>query len=316
MKKWIFSLLLITSIAMAGTYTRQAEDNIVDGLKINAADLNNEFDAIQSAVNAIDTTNVTDGSLTSDDYAATSTAVITNRKLGCETQRAGTSSVNVLKPCELSIDGVRSILTADTSVSLITDLDTGAMATSTFYYIYGSDNSGGISFEFSTTEPDYDDARKSGTDTKKYIAAVRTMDDDLDIIDYQQIGERFIWNVDDVSESAGAEADLQLNFVTTVNATSSSSFVTPTFIDAALLQYEAFASSFSAQCNFVFPLNTHLHQFQAIVVATGSNGHIGYIPFPVEAVSGEVTMNIKDVSNCESGRVTFRGWIDPPHFHR
>jgi len=321
MKKWIFSLLLITSIAMAGTYTRQAEDNIVDGLRIDAADINNELDAIQSAVNAIDTTNVTDGSLTTDDYAATRSAVVLDKKYGCELQRSATDSVQVLRPCELVISGSRSLLTATQTVSLATDLDTGSGAAGTYYYVYGADNSGDITFEFSTTAPQYVNSKKTGDTSKKYIGVVRTLDSSVDIMDFKQYGNKFMWELT-YTEGQDALTNLQLNRNAT-DASSDSSFVTPLSAQAYILQYEAFVNAFPGQCSFEYTEagNGHSNYFQAIVLATGNNGHVGYFPNPVPAadIGGfgpAINVNVNDISNCHSGRVTIRGWIDPAHFHQ
>ncbi len=207
MRLFFIFFFIICLNATSATISRQHADTIQSGKKINASDINDELNTIQNAINgALDTDNLLDGGVASADIAdfaivtskiaTASSGYIKNKKVGCTLSPNGTISttIDVRAPCELYIDGVRGTLSATSSVSLVSDLDTGAAAADTFYFVYGLITDGIISLEASVTEPLVNTTRKNGTSTKKYIGSVKTRGGDTNILKFKQIGNHIIFS--------------------------------------------------------------------------------------------------------------------------
>lgn len=168
--------------------------------KIEADQVNAEFDNILNAINgnletdnflpgSIATASLATGAVTSDkvanntltvDQIATNTgAYIYNRRVGCfltgnQGTSAGVHGFQVTTPCEVVIDGVRAVLAATATVSMISNIDGGGAGTATWHYVYIKANGGLPTFSISLTKPNLSTAKKIGDATSRYIGAVRS----------------------------------------------------------------------------------------------------------------------------------------------
>lgn len=315
MKRISFLLfLMLSSVAWGTISVRQHADTIVNDKKILASDLNDEFDELTNAVNSIDSTNITDGSLTATDFAATSTAVSLNARRGCSFSRTsditGNKLVSIKPPCEIFMDGVRGYITATADISLLSnllDLDVNSpLATANYYFIYASMNSGSLSFSFSQTQPTLATARKRNNSSFRYIGTVRTGDATQDIAAFTQLGNMFYWSQGDTSTP-------QANLIATGTTVSSSPTIAiPNHWNNVMFRYQAYVAGFPAQCRF--NVSGIRNKYQAIVEATG--GHTGVIPFwvPVAPSSGSASLSLQidDIKNCYvNGDVSVIGWSEP-----
>lgn len=311
MKQAILALFFVSTLAYGAIYQRQHADTIVSDKKILADDLNDEFNAILTAVNGIDASNIVNGSIGVNQLAATSSAVMTNRKIGCGLAYAGiTPSVNVEPPCEIAIDGVRGVITATENVSAVTDLENGTLAAQTFYYVYARISGASLDFKMSVTPPVSATTRKVGDSTAKYVGTVRTGNGTSNFMAFFQNGNEFVFDTSDVT------IDSTPGTLAATLTTSQSNFTTgtPPHFESVLLRYSAYVSGFPAQCEF--QVSNAFPSYHAIVIATG--GHIGVVPFwvPLQASGTLTAMKYVNRDDCiTGGDVRVLGWQDPLSFH-
>lgn len=319
MKQAILLLLMVSTVAYGSIYQRQHADTIVSDKKILADDLNDEFNAILTAVNTIDSTNITDGSLTATDFAATSTGVTLNKKSGCDfsvsSDTSGTKNVDIKPPCEIFMDGTRGFITATETISLLTNQDGFAPGFSTYYYIYASRNSASLSFQFSTTPPTLATARKNTNSNARYVGTVRTCDATTDLVRVRRLdANKFVWTQDSCAGS-GNEAP-RIGLIASSSAAGGGGLsISANTIERVLLKYSAYTTStYPAQCEFVID-SISLVNHQAIVTATG--GNTGIVPFwgqPSQLGSSITVNNIKDC--VTGGDLRVIGWSEPYSLHQ
>lgn len=310
----LFGLLFWCSYAHGAIVVRQHSATIQPNLKILASDLNDEFNNLVTGVNTINSANVVNGSLTAVNMAATSSAVSIDKKNGCAYQGAaditGNKLVQILPPCEIFMDGVRGYITATQSISLLSNLADGAVATANFYYIYATMNSGSLGFQFSQTGPSLATNRKSGSTTARYIGLVRTADATQDISSFTQRGPEIIWSRgDSTTPSVGVTfRPTKVSAAYTVSV--------PFHINDVLLQYSAYVSGFPAQCKF--DVSSIRSPLQAIVVATG--GHVGISPewtgLSSVGATRSLSLDYVNISNCIiGGDLVVTGIREPASLH-
>lgn len=306
--------MLLGSIAYGTVAVRQHADTIVDDKKILASDLDDEFDNLITHVNAIDASNVTDGTLTATKAAATSSMVMTDRKYGCEFELSS-GSIIIRPPCEIVMDGVRSVLSATQTITLAGNLADSSPTPSAWYFIYATRNSASMLFQFSRKEPIVSTGRKLDNSVARYIGSVRTGDGVETIIGFYRAGDFYYFTEPNVASA---------NLIATVTAVTTSFQVgVPNFFKSAILKYSAYVdTTFPAQCEFQFESNVAgsvRTPFQAIVEAT--NGHTGIVPFPLPLTIVAASRNLqglrfRNIKNCAiGGDMRVVGWEDPLSLH-
>lgn len=317
MKKLAVAILLtLASVAYGSVYTRQHSATIVEGKRILADDLNDEFNAIATAVNSVDSSNITDGSLTATDAAATSSLVITNRRSGCLIERAadqpGNKAVFVRTPCEIVMDGVRMVLTATATVSLVSNLESSStLHQAMYYYLYATRNSASMLFGFSQTAPNLSTSRKIGDTNSRYIGTVRTGDATQDIVAFETVGAgTYIWH-DNTDGLSYASRNL------TATLTSSSADYTvdmPAHFKAVKLRSTSFTDGFPAQCQYTAGNST---KFQVSLEATDGNVQLMPEWVPVTASGTLSGLKFDNIKNCFSGgKLQVQGWQEPLSLHQ
>jgi hypothetical protein len=317
----IFTLLflLAPSLASAVIAQRQHAATIVDGKKILASDLNDEFDELVNAVNSIDSSNIVNGSLTAVDFAATSSAITLNKKAGCaftaQSDVSGVKSISIAPPCEVFIDGLRGFITATQNISLLTNLiDGGVLATKSYYYVYASRNNASLDFHFSQNEPILSTTRKTSDANSKYVGVVRTCDATTDIVRFtQKAGNEFTWTQNGCA--VGNQGPRDGLMATANNSFISGSFVVPNTFKALKLRSSVFVTGFPAQCEIRYNSSAPGPQlsYQLTVIATG--GGITILPDwgGLDASNYRVT----DISNClPGGDFKVVGWSEPNFLHQ
>lgn len=285
--------------------------------------INDEFNNLVNGVNGIDPTNIVNGSLTQQSFAATSTAVAKNKRMGCFTYNAvaditGSKSISISPPCEIYMDGARGFITATQTINLINNLSDGSLSASSFYYIYAKLNSGSLSFSFSQTPPDFASTRKSGDATSKFISTIRTLDATSDIAQYYQDKNKFYFGF-------GNAIFPELGLIATPTKTFSAlSLTMPPTYEQVLFKYRAYVSGFPAACRFEFSnlfVGPQVQSvFNANVIATG--GNIGVLPFwqrsnTYGSSTSTVLADYANVSNCNvGGDLTVIGWAEPDVYYQ
>lgn len=316
-KKLILLLMLIPGLAEASVCARQHADTIVDDKKILASDLNDEFDELVNCTNSIDGSNILAGSITTPLLAATSSAFQLNRRLGCQYELApadfrGSKTIAVTPPCEVVIDGYRGVITATQNIDLISNLADGSLATSNYYYIYATLNSGSLGFQFSQQKPIVSTARKITDSQARYLGTIRTQDATQDIVSFYQDGNHIYWDQLTATQNTG--------IVATGGAVSASfTLSVPEHWESVFLKYTAFTNAttkYPAVCGYEFSNVTGAKvngPYQAVVIATGSN--VGMIPYPVvldrSANVRSIPLRVINYSNCGLGNVRVTGWTEP-----
>lgn len=309
--KYILPFILLTTTANATPYVRQHADTIVADKKIKASDLNDEFNAIATAVNNIDSSNISDGSLTANDFAATSSAVSLNKKTGCRffsTQDVtGNKLVSITPPCEIFMDGLRGFITATSTISLLSNLADGSLSSASYYYIYATRNTASLGFQFSQTIPDLVTNRKSSDSTARYVGFVRTQDASSDIVRFNQNMNEFFWSQDSDVVKAGLIA-------TPTTISGAFSLSVPKTVSDVLLKYQAYTTTtFPAQCEF--SVSDIRPRYQAIVTATG--GNTGVVPIWVPLSDSQtITAFFRNIKECVTGGdLRVIGWRDRFSLH-
>lgn len=312
--KSFFLLVILTfsAVAYGSVYTRQHSATIVDGKKILASDLNDEFNAIATAVNSIDSSNTTSGGLGSVSFAATSSAISLNKKTGCDfsvlADFTGTKTVQIKPPCEIFIDGNRGFITATTSISILTDQDGFAPSFATFYYIYASRNSSSLSFQFSTTAPTLATTRKQTNSNAKYVGTIRTCDASTDLVSVsREAANQFALG----ACPDGSVASTNLVSIS-LGGAAGSSFSVPNTVSKVQLKYSAYVTPFPAQCDFNLGGSGESQlSFQAIFAATGNA--TGLMPGFYSPAALTVTNRV----NCGlGGQVRVVKWQEPVGLHQ
>lgn len=318
MKAFILLILAtVSTVAYGSIYVRQHAASIQPGKKILASDLNDEFNAIATAVNSIDGSNIVSGSIGVNALAATSSAITLNKKFGCRmsilVDATGTKSINVYPPCEINMDGVRGYVTATQSASLLTDLTEGSLAFSTFYYVYATINSSaGLTFKFSTTAPSLITTRKSTDTSAKYVGTIRTCDATTDIVTFTS-NFQAANQVNIFPSSCLGGSDSLTGMIATGNAGSPGYFGTlPETIRYMKLGYTAFAGpSYPAQC--VYNAGGMGNYNAIVVAATGNNTGIMSEP----GFNGNGGVSVGNAANCAAGgSAKIVGWWEPPQLHQ
>lgn len=309
-------LALFSSVAFGSIYVRQHAADIQPGKKIEADDLNDEFNAIATAVNSINGDNVVNGSLGVNAFAATSSAVSLNKKTGCDfsmlSDVTGVKSVNIKPPCEVFIDGTRGFITATQSINLLTNQDGFAPGFATFYYIYASRNSSSLSFQFSATPPTLATTRKSTNSNAKYVGTVRTCDATTDLVSVTREGaNQFAFGT--CGASGFAVASTNLVSISSGSAGANLSTVVPNTFQSVQLKYSAYVGPFPAQCQFNFGPGTgeEAQFFQATFAATGNATGLmpGFYP--------PTSLTVTNVVNCGAGgQVRVVRWQEPTGLHQ
>lgn len=320
----IFLSVLIPTAAFGAAYVRQHSDTIVSDRKILASDLSDEFNAIVTSVNGIDSSNITDGSLTATDFAATSTAVTLNKKAGCDfsvsSDGSGVKSVDIKPPCEVFMDGLRGFITATESISLISNLSDGGIASKKFFHIYAQRSGSDLNFHFSEVAPTLATARKRTVSTDRYIGTVRTCDSTHDIVRFRRAGaNRFQWvQGNDGSGNNRACASGNLTALESLIATLDShtvtgSFTTPNTFESVMLRYRVdVGTPFNGQCEF--GMNDGVATQQIVVIATG--GNVGMINTPVDPADIS-NARIRNIDDCNlGGDLRVVGWEEPYSLHQ
>lgn len=314
MKRFLLLVLAtFSAVAYGSIYTRQHSADIVAGKKIEADDLNDEFNAIATAVNSIDGSNVTNGSLGVNAFAATSSAIALNKKTGCDlavsSDGSGTThTVQIKPPCEIYMDGERGFITATQSITIINDGDGYAPAVSTFYHVYASRSSSSLTFHFSTTNPTLATTRKQTNSSAKYVGTVRTCDATTALVSLRREGaNKFFF----AGSCPIGNAMPISGVIATANAvTSGPNLTVPNTVERVIMKYQMYVSGFPAGCGInasSFPA-TH----DVAVIAT--NGHTGIMPFAISPSSGFL---INNVSNCwVGGDLRIVGWYEPISLHQ
>lgn len=312
----ILVLFTISAVAYGSIYTRQHSATIVNGKKILASDLNDEFNAIATAVNNIDGSNVTNGSLGVNVFAATSSAVSLNKKSGCTFSTAqditGTKTIEIAPPCEIFIDGTRGYITATQSISLLSDLVDGSLATANFYYIYATRNSSAaLTFTFSQEPPILATARKLTDSSARYVGTVRTCDATTDIVTIstrKQAPNHFAWSP---GLCNGAPDDSLTGLIATANTVSAPNLTVPNTFKSLEMKATAYTdASYPAQCSFEATSFPAAHE--PVVVATG--GNVSLVPFGVLPSSG---FTVQNTANCTvGGDLRVVGWWEPVSLHQ
>lgn len=318
MKTFIFLVLATLSTAAYGSiYVRQHAATIQPGKPIKASDLNDEFNAIATAVNSIDGANIVNGSIGVNAFAATSSAITLNKKMGCRMSILadvfGTKSIRIYPPCEINMDGVRGFITATQSASLLTDLTDGSLAVSTFYYVYATINSSaGLSFSFSDVAPTLSTTRKRTNSSAKYVGTIRTCDATTDIVSFTN-NATVANEINIFPSSCLGGSDSLTGMIATANASSPGYFGSlPETISYMKLGYTAFAGpSYPAQC--VYDAGGTGKYNAIVVAATGNN--VGIMSEPGFNGNGGITVG--NAANCAAGgSAKIVGWWEPPSLHQ
>lgn len=314
MRRILIALLVFLPVSAGAVIAvRQHADSILPGRKILAQDLNDEFDELVNAVNSIDSSNVTNGSLDSSTFAATSSALTLNKKMGCRIGAAGdftgTKLVSIFPPCEIFMDGNRGFITATQDISILNDLSDGSLGFSQYYYIYASRDGVSLSFNFSQVAPSLATTRKSDDTTKKYIGTMRTCDATLDFVRIRQItSNQFVW-----TQSALCAVEDGLIATGDASSVTPSSLSVPNTFDKAMFQYTILGSGAAPkQCSIDYDQTTYL-PYQAVAIAT--SGSVGIVPLWLAPSLS--TLRVSDVSGCASGAsLKIIGWSEPPSLHQ
>lgn len=303
----------IYSVAEAAVYTRQHSDTIVSDENILASDINDELDAIAVVVNGIDSGNITDNSILYEDHAATSSAKVNSRKHGCKLSLSGSTVIQINPPCDIVHNSLRGTISATASVNLTDDIDTGAAATGTNYFVYGAANSSaGIDFQISATEPEIKTRSKIGDSTKRYIGSFRSDNSTAtNIVDFIKNGVKTIFNISPTTVADQLDSQT-LGSSQTLPGTY---WESPGFVRELLFNYEIDASSFPAICRIVFGNNP------IFVVEANANDYIvNTLEAPVWVLNDvnrtRRLVQYQSVSNCNNVRLMMRGWIEPLELHQ
>lgn len=309
MKIFILLAFLFSISAQAAVYTRQHSDTIVSDKVVLSDDLNDELDAIQTAVNGIDSGNITDGTVLAEDQAATSSALFLSRKQGCHLSRSSTTIIQINPPCEIFHNSLRGIITATAQVNLTDDLDTGAAATGTNYFVYGAPNtSASIDFQISATEPEVLNRTKLGDSTRRYIGSFRSDGSTAtNIVDFVQVGN--------VVEFVSDSAFISLDSKTFTSSDAVYNWNAPNFIRDLLFTYEIDPGSYQSICIVDF---TDISQ-RLSVYANSEADRIQTWPWPVPIIPNtngpQITAKFTAISTCRNVRIGFRGWVEPMELH-
>lgn len=341
MKRIIIALIFFWgSLSMGAVVVRQHTATIQPDLPILATDLNDEFNALVAGINGIDSTNVTGGSLTQTNFAATSTAISLNKRTGCRMRPAtditltggvGLSQVSIEPPCEIFMDGVRGFITATQTIALTTNMDNGLTPNpKTFYFVYATRNNSSLLFEFSANAPDITTARMAGTAATqtgaRYIGTVRTLDQSNTagsnawIANFIQDGNHGYWSQDTVVPnillSSGSTVPQQGLVGALTTATASVTLTVPQHFVRGKFRYRGFPSAFPAGCNFNF--SGFDLSYQSVVVATGNNNNVGIVPYWIRIASENSAVRsipaasmANNSGSCFLGDLTLMGWEEP-----
>ena len=315
MRLFFLFLFIICLNATGGTISRQHSDTIQSGKKINASDLNDEFNTIHAVINgAIDTDNILDGGVASADLAAfsvvtskiatASSAYIKNSKIGCMTSSADTTTTQIRLPCEVYMDGVRGTLTATESVTLVgnEDLDTGSVIADTWYFIYVSIINGVLGFEISVTEPEIATTRKIGDSTRKYIGSMRSTGGAGQIQGFSQDNNVYQFSTTTVISSLSK----------TLTTTSTTRVFDIPGIFTNLYFQSSFGDSPPEEC--VVRLNDYV-----FIYNTGAAFDIYINPHPIPIFPPDFSVKTKfldPVGTCSSLVISIKGYIEDAALHQ
>lgn len=309
MRFLLLAFLYFSLAANAAVYTRQHSDTIVDGKKIIADDINDELDAIAAAVNSIDSGNISDGSILTEDFAATSSATFTTRKRGClfTTPSSNKLAIEINPPCEILHDSKRGTLVATRQITISSNGLGDFAATGTVYYIYGNATaSAEISFHFSRTPPNVLTASKANDPKQRFIGSTITSQASTNFIDMIHTGTRYFLNSideqDDIYDPVPLSTSQQTKY-----------WRIPEFARRATFAYEIDpGNNSSATCivNFNVPVEVQASN------ATAMRGVLTYEPF-VNAGDRNVKrlVDYDAVSNCSGISLGVKGWEEPQSLH-
>lgn len=314
---FIFAFLFIPNTAYAGFISRQHEDDIRVGKRINASDLNDEFDTIHGVINGgLDTDNINDGSLLSVDFATSSSTYVKNSKNGCNFSFVSGNEIKIEPPCELFVDGNRGGLVSTQSINFASNLEDGSASAATFYYVYGRVASGNITFAYSRTAPTIKTTRKTGDSTAKYIGFVRTKDSDSATLQgfNKRDNEYIFFGLDDDAGTPLPETGMAISLTT---SDVDYNLTLPITVADVLFTLNVGGST-PAQCriapsdyypSFEFTSNSLL------------STHETFIPFWYPVTKGDAeTVTLQDagytnISNCSSAEIMVRGVREEHSLH-